>query len=82
MWRSPLRSEGVPTPHQAPQAVAPVSRGEVPIAFDYENQRRLILSETEGCWRHLLRDWHMELLKLTQSKPQCWGSSSESARET
>ena len=42
--------QGVPAPHQVPQARVPMMGREVPINSCCENQWGLRLSETEGFW--------------------------------
>ena len=85
IWFAELPPEewGVSTPHQTYPRVLMLGR-EVPITSGCENQCELRLKEMVGFWdprQFLLKGPCMNLLRLTSSELQCWGSRLKGTRD-
>ena len=79
----PHEEQGVPVPYQHPQPRIPVPGREGPVISVCKNQQRLRLRMMEVFWsprKFLLKSPHTDLLRLTFSELQCWGSSLKSTR--
>ena len=79
----PPKKQGAQPPHQDPQLRVPVPGIEVPITSHCKNQWGLRLRKT-GSWSprlFILKDLCRDLLRLTFSEFEHWGSSLKGTRE-